>query len=362
MNPADQEAAPLWDQTREFIFEWIAGRQGSALEFVRELEDQLGWPARCAVLDVLRQLRRQHDLSEAQHKFLFYNLSDEAVSAAMADGSKPGAEYQSALDDLFARSRRFRNSIQFAKAVEFVSKFREYSPYNNMLVYLQNPLATYFATATHWRKAFGRTIKEDAKGMIILAPRTPVLLVYDIADTEGPKLPDKLELFTKTTGRFDPIILDRTLKNCERDRILVERKSMGQLRGGYATARLRGQGYLVRIAIRAELDEASTYSVLCHELAHVYLGHLGTTREGWWPYRLGISDAVAELEAEAVSHTVCLRAGIATNSAAYLSNYVDTESNLAGISLDLVSRVSGRIEEMGRKLLAPRAIKEPEPF
>ena len=64
-------------------------------------------------------------------------------------------------------------------------------------------------------------------------------MVYDIADTEGPPLPDKLEVFTQTTGPFNPIILDRTLKNAERDRILVERKAMGPLRGGFATARAR---------------------------------------------------------------------------------------------------------------------------
>ncbi len=46
-----------------------------------------------------------------------------------------------------------------------------------MLVYAVNPLATYFATASHWRKAFGRVIMEDARPMVILAPHRPVLLV-----------------------------------------------------------------------------------------------------------------------------------------------------------------------------------------
>ena len=98
--------------------------------------------------------------------------------------------------------------------------------------YLQNPLATYFATASHWHKAFRRTIKDEARGLVILAPRTPVLMVYDIADTEGPPLPDKLQVFTQTSGPFNPMILDRTLKNAERDRILIERKDDGAVARG----------------------------------------------------------------------------------------------------------------------------------
>ncbi len=126
-------------------------------------------------------------------------------------------------------SRRFRRSKKFAEAVEFVARFREYSPFNNMLVFMQNPLTTYFATARHWRKAFGRSIKQEARGMLILAPRTPVLMVYDIADTEGPPLPEKLRVFGQTTGPFNPALLDRTVKNCERDRIQVGRVPMGPL-------------------------------------------------------------------------------------------------------------------------------------
>ena len=37
-------------------------------------------------------------------------------------------------------------------------------------------IATYFATASHWHKAFRRTIKDEARGLVILAPRTPVLI------------------------------------------------------------------------------------------------------------------------------------------------------------------------------------------
>jgi len=190
--------------------------------------------------------------------------------------------------------------------------------------------------------------------MIILAPRTPVLLVYDVADTDGPPLPEKLELFTRTSGRFNPMILERTIKNCERDKIRVERKAMGQLQGGFTTARVQDPNWKIRIGLREALDEGAAYAVLCHELAHVYLGHLGADKEGGGPYRVNLRHNVAEIEAESVAHIVCRRAGLRTHSAEYLSSFVEDGDDLDSISIDLVSRAAGRIEDMGRRLLPPR--------
>jgi len=356
---AGEPAAASWPeslrrQAQEYTRQWIVHRQGSPAELIAGLEEEVGWPARHLLPGVLAALRAQRDLPVAERKFLNYTLSDGAVSEALAEGAGPGAEHQSSLDELFVRSRQYGRSKRFAEAVDFISKFREYSPFNNMLVFLQNPLATYFATASHWHKAFGRAIKDEARGLVILAPRTPVLMVYDIADTEGPPLPDKLQWFTRTSGPFNPMILERTLKNAERDRIHIERKAMGLLRAGFATARAREQDWKMRIGLRQELEPAAAYSVLCHELAHIYLGHLGEDKDGWWPYRLNLPFAVTEIEAEAVAYIVCRRAGLHTRSAEYLSSFVEEEAGLESISLDLVSRVAARIEDMGRRWLPPR--------
>lgn len=351
---SEAETQALRERARAFAAEWIARRHGSAAEFIRELEEREGWRARLMALEVLRDLRNDARLDPAHRQYLFYTLSDDAVCAALAGDAAPGPECQSTIDDLFRRGRRFRRTREFAEAVEFIAKFRDYSPFNTMLVYLQNPLATYFATAAHWQKSFGRTIKEDARGMIILAPRTPVLVVYDVADTEGPRLPAKFEHLAATAGAFDPRILDHTLKNCERHRIRVEFKPMGQLRAGMSTARLRDSTHLIRICLRDDLQPAAAYSILCHELAHVFLGHVGASREGGWPYRAALADPIAEIEAEAVSHTVCRRAGVATHSAEYLSTFFSEDRDLSAVSLDLISRAAGRIEEMGRRLLPKR--------
>jgi hypothetical protein len=321
---------------------------------LRGLEEQIGWPARHALISVLTQLRRDRDLPAGDQQYLKYTLNAGAVNEALTHGVPPNSEHESSVDDLFVRSRRYRRSKRFAEAVEFVSRFRDYSPFNNMLVYAVNPLATYFATASHWRKAFGRTVKEEARPMLILAPHRPVLLVYDIADTEGPPLPQKLRVFTQVSGSLDPMILDRTLRNCERDRIQVERKPMGTLSGGYAAARMNDPRWKMRIRIREDLGAPAAYSVLCHELAHIFLGHVGADADAWWPCRLNLSYAVTEIEAEAVAHIVCRRAGLVTHGAEYLSSFVEDQDDLDSISLDLVSRAASRIEAMGRRLLPPR--------
>jgi len=342
-------------QAAEFLLRWIRRRQGSPADLLRDMEEQAGWPGRLMLPAVLDELRARRGLPDAERKFLVYTLNAGAVAEALAGGGDPSQLYQSTIDDLFTRGRRFRRSKKFAEAVEFVSRFREYSPFNNMLVYAQNPLTTRFATASHWRKVFGRSIKEDARGMLILAPRTPVLMVYDIADTEGPPLPESLRVFAQTSGRLNPALLDRTIENCQRDKIQVRRVPMGELRGGFATSRAREPGWKMRVGLRAELDDAAAYAVLCHELAHVYLGHIGADRDGWWPFRVNLTEAVAEIEAESVAHVVCARAGLRTHSAEYLSNYAEDGEDLDAISLDLVSRVAGRLEEMGRRLLPPRS-------
>ena len=53
-----------------------------------------------------------------------------------------------------------------------------------MLVYIQNDAVTFFGGISFWKKHFNRTIKRDAKPYIILAPNGPVMLVYDVMETE----------------------------------------------------------------------------------------------------------------------------------------------------------------------------------
>ena len=117
----------------------------------------------------------------------------------------------------------------------------------------------------------------------------------------------------------------------------------------------RGTGeWKMRIAIHSQLDGPSQFGTLCHELAHIYLGHLGTDREHWWPSRTDLDARAVEIEAESTAFLVTTRLGLVGSSAAYVSRYLDGRPLPSSVSLDQVAKVASRIEQMSNVKLRPR--------
>jgi hypothetical protein len=102
------------------------------------------------------------------------------------------------------------------------------------------------------------------------------------------------------------------------------------------------------------MDEPSKCGVLCHELAHILLGHLGTDGDQWWPARTNLSRAAIEVEAEAVAWTVTTRLGLEGACAAYVSRHLKDGQTPGGISLDMIAKTAGHIERMARESMPPR--------
>ncbi len=239
--------------------------------------------------------------------------------------------------------------------VEFMARFTDYAPYNNMLVRIQNPTCSFYATEPDWSNRFGRKLKEDARPMLILAPMHPVMLVYALDETEGPPLPQELSTFAQFQGQWDPDWLVRTAQSAAlHDQILVKFKKLSSTNAGFATLFRGTGGWKMKIGIHADLDEPSQYGTLCHELAHIYLGHLGSDRDHWWPSRADLDSRAAEIEAEATAFIVTTRRRLAGSSAAYVFRYLDGQPLPSSVSLDQVAKVSSRIEQMGNASLSPR--------
>ncbi|NQT62599.1 MAG: hypothetical protein HQ556_06535 [Candidatus Marinimicrobia bacterium] len=50
------------------------------------------------------------------------------------------------IDELFHRSVELRSTKKFIDFIQFTSRLRHYSLFNNALVYMQNPQVTFYAT------------------------------------------------------------------------------------------------------------------------------------------------------------------------------------------------------------------------
>jgi len=121
--------------------------------------------------------------------------------------------------------------------------------------------------------------------MLILAPMHPVMLVYDLDQTDGP-LPEGLKQFAQFEGEWKPRWLEQTVRNAAvHDRIRVSFKSLSSTNAGFAAVARGTDRWKMRIVIHNELDQPSRSGVLCHELAHIYLGHLGSDKDRWWAGR-----------------------------------------------------------------------------
>jgi hypothetical protein len=354
-TPSPEKVATLIAQVADLILDRVKKReQPSAAELLEEAEAKFGWEVRWVFLQVVQGLRATPIEPRYITEYFRTILTDEAVHEALAGGVDLKSVFKSSFDDLFQNAKAYRDSGAFQELISFTARFTEYAPYNNLLVKVQNPSCQFFATQKDWRVRFGRELKDDPRPMLILAPMHPVMLVYDMDQTEGGEVPRLLQDFNRTEGKFEPQWMENLLRNVERDRILVEFRSLSSTHGGYATTRLKSANHKMRIAIHDGLDAASAFSVLCHELAHIYLGHLGADSDGWWPCRINLSHSTVEIEAEATAYITLVQLGLRPASEAYLSTQIKGDSIPESVSVDLIAKRAGKLVEMATKRLPER--------
>ena len=344
-------AEPLGPRVREVVVDLLSRfTQPSAWELVEHVERHVGLKARWEIEPVLKTLATEPELTQLQRSYLASLLETGDLYKALQGEEPPRKQIESTINDLLRRSAVYRSSDKFREMVSFMARFREYAPYNNMLVRTQNPSCSFYAREKDWYERFDRTLKEDARPMLILAPMHPVMLVYDLDQTKGPPLPDELQDFASFEGEWGSAWLKRTVENAARhDRIRIDFKALSSTHAGFATI-ARGSGeWKMRIAIHDGLDEPSRFGVLCHELAHIFSGHLGCDRDHWWPSRIGLDHHAIEIEAEAAAYIVTTRYGLEGASASYVSRYLKEGQPPKAVSLDTIAKVAGRIERMARE-------------
>lgn len=323
----------------------------SALELLEQVESELGLQSLLYIHSALNDLANSNkldfDLTAFDREYCRSLIKDGSLEKAHKANIGVKNEIISSIDSLFAQSNEYRSSNAFQEMIEFMGNFRDYAPYNNMLVRIQNPSCSFYATANDWKGRFDRDIKEDARPMIILAPMHPVMLVYDLDQTVGEKLPDELMKFSKFSGSWDSKLITRLIENANRHNIRIDFKELSSTNSGFATI-ARGSGdWKMRVAIHDKLDEPSRYGVLCHELAHIFLGHLGSDSDYWWLSRLNLEHSTIEIEAEAVAYIVTTRLELSGASSTYVSRHLKNGETIPeSVSIDLIAKVAKKIETM----------------
>jgi hypothetical protein len=251
----------------------------------------------------------------------------------------------------------YHQSVDFRALLDFTTRLRNVAPFNAMLLHIQKPGIQYVATRYDWLSRFGRTIKDGTRPLLILVPFGPVALVYDVDDTEGRDLPKTVFNPFPAKGDMTDLRIERFISLLAKKKIEVRLYAYGSGKAGdiQATSTYAGPeaGYHGKsdnasksyvIHANSNHDPNVQFATIAHELAHLYLGHLGGDKELKIAVRSGLSHAQVELEAETTSYLICKRNGIDSESEIYLSEFMKHNEVVEGLDLYLVMKAAGQVE------------------
>ncbi len=260
------------------------------------------------------------------------------------------AEPQKLLDDLVARSLAYRTSRELKTLFEFSMRFPQLAPFNAMLLHVQNPGIRYALTPFHWERQYDRRVKVGARPYVILRTMGPVDFVFDLSDTESihpskERVPERAMNPFPAKGQPPPAAWPRLESSCKQLGIVIESRDLGTALAGKVT-RVEGRPYDFHVLLNLKQSEAQRMGSLAHELAHIFCGHLGQTKTGWWKYRIDLTKEVEEFEAEAAACLFTLRMALDISSETYLAGYLAEDKPLPKYSLDSILPAVGKLEQM----------------
>lgn len=246
--------------------------------------------------------------------------------------------------------------------LRFQSLFYQYSFGNTIMIFLQNPEATYVMGYKAWNK-LGRYVRKGSKGLAILAPcikkvevfKEPenkaeyhdqegeketkkvlsgfrIAYVYDIADTDG-------------SDEMLPVLVKGLSGNSESEREIFIRL-MKVISKEFVVQEITGTAskgsYNLEtgiITVRSDLEYLQRIKTLLHETAHAYDFKMNPEED--------IPRNRRELIAESVAFVVSMRLGLDTSSysMSYIQSWLKEKEELKAIA-DTVQKVSYKIITM----------------
>lgn len=255
---------------------------------------------------------------------------------------------RSLLDQLLEDSKLYKSSKDYLELLEFTKRLRNFAPFNAMLLHVQKPGLRYAASAFDWQARFDRRPKENARPLLILWPFGPVALVYDVQDTEGKELPQDVDTYF-ARGQITEEHIPRFIRRMQREHIECLPFDGGDAKAGsirVVKAPTPKEAGEYRMSLNRNHSAPVQFVTITHELAHLYLGHLGCDKKLNIPERPRPEHSQRELEAESVAYLVCARNGVESKSQAYLAEYVKNNTTIAALDLYQVMRATGQIESL----------------
>lgn len=254
---------------------------------------------------------------------------------------------RSMLDQLLEDSRLYRKGSDYQNLLDFAVRLRNFAPFNALLLQIQKPGLNHAAPARDWLETFGRTIKDGARPLLILWPFGPVALVYDLMDTEGEPIPEGVIAFA-ATGTIDQAALELFARLLIKKSIAWKKVDAGDREAGSIQVVKRpakpSEPSSYKMAVNKNHDPNVQFSTLAHELAHLFLGHLGRDTYLGIPERPRLTHPQRELEAESTAFIVCSRNGVACKSQSYLADYVKQDTTTEQLDLYQIMRAAGQVE------------------
>ncbi|WP_341325885.1 ImmA/IrrE family metallo-endopeptidase [Methylotuvimicrobium sp. KM2] len=281
------------------------------------------------------------------------------MSTQNYDSMAPHA--RSLLSELLEDSKLYKSGQDYQEMLDFVVRLRNFAPFNAFILHIQKPGLRFAASRRDWLNRFRRTVRPGARPLLILWPFAPLVLVYDVEDTEGDPLPHDVAEAFRAIGAMTDHRIARFLELLGRQGIETQQIEFGDGLAGNIGKLGNTMEVIKRIPktkekkdtkekphYRIRLNKAHDpnirFATLIHELAHLYLGHLGEDDYLKIPDRSGLTHGHKELEAESVCYMICRRSGVEPDSDRYLANYVRQDMTVEHFDLYALLKTAGQIE------------------
>lgn len=260
-----------------------------------------------------------------------------ARKPSKADLARRQAELQSLTERIHQGVSSLTTGTEWRQYLTFAARFHTYSARNQMLIWLQNPNASFVAGYRRWQD-LGRNVRKGERGIRVLSPvkrRQPIA-------PDGTVIPrEKLDTYAKEDIRWEVRMVGVTAASVfdvtQTDGDPIPQPPQPQLLAGQAPAGLwdkldaiaAQRGFTVtrrdlaaegstangytrfdthQIVVRTGIDDAQAVKTLAHEIAHMLLhGPDSEIRELAAAHR-----GAAEVEAESVAYMVAARHGMDT--------------------------------------------------